>query len=498
MKFRVPAKELSYALTGLTKVISHNATLPVLKGVRIEAKGNNVTLTATDLECFATYTCRSAEVQEAGSTVIADAKRLKSAVQNAKTEEAVLRTLNPDTLELGLHGPSGDRVHVLVTIAAEEWPASPDGIKTEPVDPLFLQHYRMLLPFSSTDSTRHILQSVCCEVSKEGQLMVATDGRRLTTANSLSLPIKQTVIVPRNKFLAWPQLKGDTRIGVHAKKIWMRITCGEWDASVRLIEGAYPNWRQVVPGYAEDTTRFALAEQDVPVLLDAVKTLPGADQPFKAVTLVTGTPHPRIAACDPESGVWSYQVLPNSTWNGDALGVTVNRDFLADAVKAGFLAFSIVDDLSPLLARDNGNTHVLMPIRGNLPPELEEEQKRRRVQRLEQAVGEDSKHEETPSEKPDAEAAPESVQDNVGNETTTRKERNRMIQPKKNDEIKGQDQTPDLWSQYQTVRERARELNSAITELGQSIKGYQKGQKSVRVELDNARGVLAKLQNINI
>ncbi len=486
MKFRVPAKELSYALTGLTKVISHNATLPVLKGVRIEAKGNNVTLTATDLECFATYTCRSAEVQEAGSTVIADARRLKSAVQNAKTEEAVLRTLNPDTLELGLHGPKGDRIHVLVTIDAEEWPATPNGIKTAPVDRLFLEHYRMLQPFASTDDTRQTLESVCCEVSKEGQLMVATDGRRLTAANSITLPIDKTVIVPTNKFLAWPRLTGETRLGVHPKNNWLQVICGEWEATVRIIEGTYPNWRQVVPGYTDEATRLVISKEDVPVLLDAIKTLPGADQSTKAVTLMTGTPHPRIAACDPESGVWSHQVLPNSTWEGDALGVTVDRSYLADAVKAGFHSFQIMDELSPLLARDNGNTHVLMPVRGNLPPELEEERERRSEQAA-QAEQEQSTEEPVPE--------PVRAEEDEETETPIRKETNRMIQPKNNGQT---DDQPDLWAQYQTIKGKARELNSAIAELGQSIKGFHKEQKTVRVELDNARGVLAKLQSINI
>ena len=201
MKFQLPAKELAHALTGLTKVISPHATLPILRGVRVEARDSTVTLTATDLDCSVTYTCKSAEVQEPGSTVIADAKRLKSAVQNAKTEGAVVHVINDDAVEVGLHGPKGDRIHVLVALPKDDWPDSPQAIKTESVDPLFLEHYRMLLPFSSTDSTRHILQSVCCEKTKEGQLMVATDGRRLTTANSISFPLSKTAIIPRNKFL---------------------------------------------------------------------------------------------------------------------------------------------------------------------------------------------------------------------------------------------------------------------------------------------------------
>lgn len=305
--------------------------------------------------------------------------------------------------------------------------------------------------------------------------MVATDGRRLTAANSLTLPIKQSVIVPRNKFLAWPKLTGATQAGFNPKKGWMRLVCGSWEVLIRLIEGTYPNWQQVVPDYTEDTTYFTLAEEDVPVLLDALKTMPSSDESTRPITVMTGTPHLRLAACDPESGHWSYQVLPNSRWDGTALSVTVNRSFLADAVKAGFRTFSIADDLSPLLARDNGNTHVLMPVRGNLPPEIEELQAKRQGEPAEADTGHEAGENET---------------------KTQTKETNRMIQPKTNGRT--DDQTPDLWSQYQTVKEKARELNSAIAELGQSIKGFHKEQKTVRTELDNARGVLAKLQSINI
>lgn len=484
MKFRLPAKELAHALTGLTKVIAHNTSLPVLRGVRIQAQGKSVRLTGTDLDCFATYTCQSAEVLENGCAVIADTRRLKAIVQSAKSEETVLRSTNEDTVEVGVHGPRGDRLHVLVALPADDFPQIPHAIKTEPADPLFLEHYRRLLPFSSTDSTRHTLESVCCEAEKGEHLMIATDGRRLATANSLSLPFNKTVIMPKSKFLGWSQLNGETQIGIHPKHLWMRVVCGEWDAAVRLIEGTYPNWRQVVPSYTEEATRFVLSEEDVPTLLEAVKTLPGADQSTRPVTLMAGTPHPRIAACDPESGVWSYQALPNSTWHGDALGITVDRSYLADAVKAGFRSFLMQDDMSPLLSRDNGNLHVLMPVRGSLPPELEKAQAKRR----EQSVKDESAHDEA---NPSSEAETDSE-----TETPTRKETSRMIKPKNNGRT--DNETPDLWTQFQTVKEKARELNTVVAELGQSIKGFHKEQKTVRSELQNARGALSKLQSINI
>jgi hypothetical protein len=318
--------------------------------------------------------------------------------------------------------------------------------------------------------------------------MVATDGRRLTTANSLTLPISRTVIVPRNKFLSWTRLAGESAVGVHRERPLMRFVCGEWDTTVRLIEGTYPNWRQVVPDSNSTATRFSVADADAPLLLEALKTLPGNDQSSKPVTLMTGKPNPRIAACDPDSGVWNYQMLSQSSWDGDEPGITVNRDFLADALKAGFRTFDFQDDMSPLLARYQGNTHVLMPVRGSLPPEVEEAMAKRREQALQAEPVDDDQEQQ--------QEANDEVHDEVEIEPPIRKEINRMIQPKHSGRT--DDPNPDLWTQYQAVKEKARELNSAINELGQSIKGFHKEQKTVRVELDNARGVLAKLQSINI
>jgi DNA polymerase III sliding clamp (beta) subunit (PCNA family) len=164
MHIRLPAKELAHALTGLMKVITQSATLPVLRAVRIEARDHTVTLTATDLDTFVIYTCRSAEIKLPGTIIVADTKRLKAIVQSARHEEAVIRVLNPDTCEVGLHGPDIDRLHVLVTINAGEWPEAPDEIETTAVDPVFLHHYRMLVPFTTTDSTRQILEGICCEI----------------------------------------------------------------------------------------------------------------------------------------------------------------------------------------------------------------------------------------------------------------------------------------------------------------------------------------------
>lgn len=71
-----------------------------------------------------------------------------------------------------------------------------------------------------------------------------------------------------------------------------------------------------------------------------------------------------------------------------------------------------------------------------------------------------------------------------------------MINEKKQQD--SADDNTDLLGCYQDVRQAARELNSAISQLGRAIKETRRGEKAVRSELGNARDVLAKLQSIQI
>jgi hypothetical protein len=99
----------------------------------------------------------------------------------------------------------------------EDFPVIDWTIKLHPVAD-FLATYRMLVPFASKDSMRLPITGIAIDCSEEGEgkaCMVATDGRRLTTRNHLTIEgIKDALIVPISPFLGWSKLTGDARIGV--------------------------------------------------------------------------------------------------------------------------------------------------------------------------------------------------------------------------------------------------------------------------------------------
>ncbi|MFO1529373.1 MAG: hypothetical protein U1F77_06430 [Kiritimatiellia bacterium] len=127
MILTIPARELHTALTGLAKVTPRKASLPILQGVLIEAAGNTVRLTSTDLDSTVSYTVVNAAVTEPGLAIVADAKRLRELVTQASKDDTVISTA--DTLvRIRLQGPLGARESVLAIADPTEWPPVPPEI----------------------------------------------------------------------------------------------------------------------------------------------------------------------------------------------------------------------------------------------------------------------------------------------------------------------------------------------------------------------------------
>ena len=70
MKFTCPQQTLAKALNVVSKAITNRTTIPILKGILLEADHGQLTLTASDLE-LSIETKIDVQVAEEGSLVIA-------------------------------------------------------------------------------------------------------------------------------------------------------------------------------------------------------------------------------------------------------------------------------------------------------------------------------------------------------------------------------------------------------------------------------------------
>jgi DNA polymerase III sliding clamp (beta) subunit (PCNA family) len=513
IRLAVERGELKRAVTGLGRIATGRSALPILGCARFETGPGRASASATDLEQSASFGFSEADTEGAGVFVV-PMQGLKDVLKTGAGDTVVFETAGAGTVV----ATSGGVRLALQAVDPLDWPPEPVAVGTAEA-PGFLEAYRRLLAFASTEETRHILNGVHVDVGGRGRTpvtMVATDGRRLTAVNSMALPLESSVVVPVRKFLAWTGLGADCGVGLRyetrKEKIdgkdvttevaaGLTVSAGSWTYQTRLIEGVFPNWRQIVPPAGEPRAMVVeFSEADAAALKTALPGFPGADARSPSVTLrpddegrVTLTGR---GADDPAPSTLALESGSRFIGRGR---IALNPVFLRDALAAGFRRFE-ADELSPLKSEDGrGGLHVLMPMRvedSGLSDEPEETRER---------PAESEKREEPT--RPEAEtAAPQESAEPVGpaaNHQPLYQEDD--MNAKSNTKVKPateNDGATDTLDRFQSVADAAkaaaRETLSALTELARLIKTIGREHKAQTTDLDKARQTLRKLRDISL
>jgi len=527
MQATLPKRELRDALSGLARVINSRTTLPILRGVRISANpSGQIKAEATDLDSTATFTFNSATAEGAGSFII-DIDLLKPFAQGNGPGTLTFDSAEENQVAVTTFVGGQALRRTLAAFDPEDWPElRPVDMRTSPV-PGFIDAYRTLVPFASTDETRYVLNSVHLDVSekhKDGSCMVSTDGRRLACKNHLTLPIDESCVLRTSKFLSWNRLPADAEIGLAKNKAGATIgvKAGPWQFTTKAIDGFYPNWRQVVPAYTDVENHIVMSNSDCDLLLKALPTLPGDS----SVTLVGRDGHFAIWAHGVEDKDWTVLQIPGATYQGAAVAfTTVDRNFLRQALESGMMRdIRFRDELSPLLSEDGkGGTHIVMPLSGcNAPEEIAEEVGKLRQEAANAEVAEetavaavaevadetaiaDDKHEDVPEAATPAAA--------VDDEQTKGEPEGEPVNEKKHKKgrvtMNDHDQKPATQTEDKTAIERAleafeqaktavRDANSLLVTLATELRNVLRDQKNQAADLDKARSTLTKLQAMSL
>jgi len=354
MRVEIDRKELKAALAGLARVVPRRVTLPVLNTVLIRADAAGVKLHGTDLEESISYHATGATVEAEGAACVP----FKALSDVAKALRAATVTI-----EAGDTDGEGGIVVTLCGvphygISAAEYPAldSP-AIETKPAGVDVCGIYRRLLPFASTDETRYAIRGVYLDPRGPVPCMVATDGRRLSVIDAPGLALDGPCIVPRSKFLERTKL-GESRIGADERSVC--IESGPWRYVARLVDAIYPNWRLVVPDPSANLVGVEFEAAGVDGFNEAAALLPNNPRCKNPVVLRCAGDVVTIGAGEITRDLDGVRATARFG------GVGVDRGYFSEALSAGFRAWRIRDERSPLLADDGrGGRHVLMPMRVN-------------------------------------------------------------------------------------------------------------------------------------
>jgi DNA polymerase-3 subunit beta len=362
VKFRCEREILAEALTTAGRAAtSRTGTLPVLSGVRLDVSGGELTVTGTDLELTIRLTVPVHSDSDGSAVVPA---RLVSDIVRALPAGAVEVSLGDDEMAIS----AGRSQFSVRPLSLGDYPAQvePDAEAVTLQSAEVSDALRQVVRAASTDDARAVLTGVLIVAEDDGIKMVATDSYRLAVRDlpqSSMLAAGQKVLVP-GRALAELQriLSADDELKVRLGAREAVFEAGETRLTTRLIEGEYPNYRNLLPSaypnlltvgrdaLLEALRRVKILAQDsTPVRL----TLAGETLQLTAITQDVGNAHEEIDA----------------SYDGAEMTVAFNPDYLAsgiDAVEGDEVTLATMDPMKPAVLRGVGHDeylYLLMPVR---------------------------------------------------------------------------------------------------------------------------------------
>jgi DNA polymerase III sliding clamp (beta) subunit (PCNA family) len=497
----IPVADLKNVLPGLSKIVGRKSSLPVLSCVKVTHNPDQtVCIQANNLDQIVTVRLNK-PVNGPPGELLVPLEELSAMAKKCAANDTI--ELSVDGKETFITYPAaGTRIKKPLThVGLDEFPPE-TVVNTEPIrlDDAFKEALQHAFGCASVDQSRYVLNGACLDVGrKEAHYVVGTDGRHLFSANSFLFDIPQSVIVPQGKFLTWPgfiedgpwtlrfqpPVKGETKNG--DKPAWVRLDSDHWTYVSKPIEGEYPNWRQVVPGEASFKSHITLGEPGIKIILDALPLLPGQEDRDQPVSLEIKGEYLNLKAKG-NAAEWTEIPIPAKV-SGIPVNVTMNRTYLAKALKFGLAQVEIEDSVSPLVFSAKGKMLVVCPLG---PPKP-------------------AKSTPAPSTPPPLNASAATTPQPAEPITTAKPERtnpvpeNTMTAPQRGN-LTGHSAETDannsaideMIEQIGTVKTGLREVFDGLQETEKLLRKAQKEHKATEKEIGRARSALRSLQSVEI
>ena len=254
MKFSLNQKDLQNSLNYCQGVVEKRSTLPILSNVLIQAKNNNLKITATDLDLIFMQNISNIEITEEGETTTS-CSVMYDIVRKFNNEKKInFNLINENKINLESDKSSFN----LNCLKASEFPVTEENFRENE----FVLNSKKLLKllnkckFSlSNDETRHYLSGIFFHLTENEEkkflTAVSTDSHRMAISKTL-LPQDiafEPIILPKKTIFQLISLledyEGDVKISNVKSKI--KFEFNNLFLISKLIDGKFPNYFQVIP-----------------------------------------------------------------------------------------------------------------------------------------------------------------------------------------------------------------------------------------------------------
>jgi DNA polymerase-3 subunit beta len=367
MNLTISKEQLMTGLQAVQNVVSTRTTLPILSNVMLKADGDRLELTATDLDV--TVTCSvEAKVKKPGASTV-PVKKLFGIIRELPAAEIELQVDEKNVCAI----QAGSSFYKINGLGAEEFPPAPK-FKDDKKVVLQQETVRAMLKKTSfamsADESRYVLNGIFISLKDHKMTMVATDGRRLALVDEevdISEASHGEFIVPAKAVNELNRLLADkgeieVRYGDNQAAFLLKDEKGlSVHMVTKLIEGNYPNYRQVIP--AETKERIALGREEIMQALRRAEIM--TSEKSNSVKMSFGKNKLEITANSPEVGEAKETVAIN--YKGPEMAIAFNPKYMIDPLSAlanDEVFMELIDELSPGVLKINGPfLYVVMPMR---------------------------------------------------------------------------------------------------------------------------------------
>jgi DNA polymerase III subunit beta len=369
LKLTTKREQLVSKLSTVSRAVSTRAATQALSGVLIEAGDGAVTLSATDLDLGLRTTVEA--TIESGGSVLLPGKLLAE----------VTRSLADDTVEIETREAerdveirSGSSSFHLRTLPAEDFPKLPSAEGGDPIRipaSVLAESIDLVARAASRDDMRPVLTGVFVTAKGNEMTMVATDSYRLAVKRTeLETPLSGEIEanIPARALRELARVlstEGVDEASITLQQNQAIFEAGSITLTTRLIDGQFPNFRQLLPESYEHDVRLPRPE-----FLDVARRISQLAQRNAPLRFLFEQGELTVSAETPDVGD-AKETMP-AAFDGESMEIGFNPDYLREGIESmsdDEVLVRLISPLRPGLLQPVDNEdfrYLVMPIRLNV------------------------------------------------------------------------------------------------------------------------------------
>lgn len=365
MELTVTQENLARALSGVGRIASNKTGLPILNNILLRTDGNRLLVAATNLEIATAYHIGSKIITPGAITI--PARLINEFISSLPSGTVELKVTDSH-----LSITAGRYSSIINGMPADDFPELPTIDEKASVlykigTADFKQAVSQTIITAGTDSTRPILTGVYWHIVDGSLYLAATDGYRLSERNLMPSEGDLASIIPASTLQEVLRTLTDEidEIEMLFDETQVRFRMNGVEVTSRLIDGKYPDYRQLIPASSESSVVINTTE------FTRVTKIAGlfARSSGGSITLTADSEKQTLSLHSVASELGENTSSAEAKVTGDGQ-VTLNSRYVSDALSvigADTVEFRFSGKLAPCVLIPIGDvaqyTHIIMPLK---------------------------------------------------------------------------------------------------------------------------------------